>query len=61
MSTRPEYVLDASLATRSCSRRQEGFSLVDRACLTLARNLNAIAVTADQAWEGLPVRVLAIR
>ena len=40
---------------------ERGFSLGDRACLTLARNLNAVAVTADRAWEGLPVRVLAIR
>ena len=40
---------------------ERGFSLGDRACLTLARKLNAVAVTADRAWEGLPVRVVVIR
>lgn len=40
---------------------ERGFSLGDRACLTLARRLHAIAVTADRAWKDLPVRVLAIR
>ena len=30
-----------------------GLSLGDRACLTLARNLNAAAVTADRAWQDL--------
>lgn len=30
-----------------------GLSLADCACLTLARNLNAIAFTADSAWTHL--------
>ncbi len=40
---------------------ERGFSLGDRACLTLARRLDAVAVTTDRAWEGLPVRVLTVR
>ena len=40
---------------------ERGLSLGDRACLTLARKLDAVAVTTDRAWEGLPVRVLVIR
>ena len=40
---------------------ERGLSLGDRACLTLARRKEAIAVTADHSWEGLPVTVLTIR
>ncbi len=34
-----------------------GLSSGDRACLTLARNINAIAVSADRAWESLDIGV----
>jgi ribonuclease VapC len=33
--------------------RAAGLSLGDRACLALARRLNARAITADHAWAGL--------
>jgi PIN domain nuclease of toxin-antitoxin system len=32
--------------------RAQGLSLGDRACLALAAELGAIALTADQAWAG---------
>ena len=34
-----------------------GLSLGDRACLSLAEMLGAVALTADRAWAGLSVRV----
>jgi ribonuclease VapC len=34
--------------------RSHGLSLGDRACLTLARNLHATAVTSDRAWRQVP-------
>jgi PIN domain nuclease of toxin-antitoxin system len=34
-----------------------GLSFGDRACLTLDRNLNAVAVTADRAWQDLDLDV----
>lgn len=34
-----------------------GLSLGDRACLALARRLDATALTADRAWEPAAVRV----
>ncbi|MEJ2597019.1 MAG: type II toxin-antitoxin system VapC family toxin [Anaerolineales bacterium] len=34
-----------------------GLSSGDRACLTLAKNLNTIAFTADRAWQGLDIGV----
>lgn len=34
--------------------RDAGLSLGDRACLSLAMQLGAAAVTADRAWAGLP-------
>jgi len=34
-----------------------GLSSGDRACLTLAKNLNAIALTADRAWQSLNIGV----
>jgi ribonuclease VapC len=34
-----------------------GLSSGDRACLTLARNMNAIAFTADRAWQSLDIGV----
>lgn len=33
--------------------RRAGLSLGDRACLALARQLNAYALTADRSWQGL--------
>jgi ribonuclease VapC len=36
---------------------QAGLSSGDRACLILARKLNAIALTADHAWVGLDIGV----
>lgn len=45
------------------STRALGLSLGGRACLALARLRGATAVTADQAWQTLPlgVNVMAIR
>ena len=37
--------------------RSAGLSLGDRACLALARSLNATAVTTDRAWEALDIGV----
>lgn len=37
--------------------RPSGLSLGDRACLVLARRLDATAVTADQAWVGIDAGV----
>ena len=45
--------------------RELGLSLGDRACLALARGLQATAVTADRAWaelaEATGVRIEVIR
>jgi PIN domain nuclease of toxin-antitoxin system len=40
-------------------RRKSGnmFQSGDRACLILARNMNAIAFTADRAWQSLDIGV----
>ena len=47
------------------STRELGLSLGDRACLALARGMQATAVTADRAWAdldadaiGVPVRLI---
>lgn len=46
-----DAALDASrLRTHT---RQRGLSLGDRACLATAASRNAIAVTADRAWQGI--------
>ena len=37
--------------------RPSGLSLGDRACLVLARRLDATAITADQAWVGIDAGV----
>ena len=37
--------------------RKNGLSLADRACLALARRLNAVAVTADRAWADLELDI----
>jgi PIN domain nuclease of toxin-antitoxin system len=44
--------------------KSHGLSLGDRACLTLAKQLHATAVTADRTWRRLPslgVRVMIFR
>ena len=40
------------------STRHAGLSLGDRACLAVAVELGATAVTADRAWVGLTIRVV---
>lgn len=37
--------------------RKAGLSLGDRACIATARRLEAAALTADTAWDGLPLGV----
>jgi ribonuclease VapC len=39
------------------STHAAGLSSGDRACLTLARKMNAIAITADRAWKDLDIDV----
>lgn len=43
--------------------RNFGLSLADRACLALAQQMKAVAVTADRQWlaAGLPVEIEVIR
>ena len=44
--------------------KSHGLSLGDRACLTLAKQLRATAVTSDRAWRRIPslgVRVMMFR
>ena len=44
--------------------KSHGLSLGDRACLTLAKQLRATAVTSDRAWRRLPslgVRIMIFR
>ena len=44
--------------------KSHGLSLGDRACLTLAKQLHATAVTSDRTWRRLPslgVRIMAFR
>ena len=44
--------------------KSHGISLGDRACLTLAKQLRATAVTSDRAWRRLPalgVRIMIFR
>lgn len=48
---------DAKMATMTAElwlhTKHHGLSLADRGCLSLAAQLNAIAVTADKAWAEL--------
>ena len=48
---------DASMAAMTAElwprTKHRGLSLADRGCLSLAAQLNAIAVTADKAWADL--------
>jgi PIN domain nuclease of toxin-antitoxin system len=39
------------------STQDRGISLGDRACLSLAKMLGAVALTADRAWQGLSIGV----
>ncbi len=44
--------------------KSHGLSLGDRACLTLAKQLRATAVTSDRAWRRIPalgVRIMMFR
>jgi ribonuclease VapC len=44
--------------------KSHGLSLCDRACLTLAKQLRATAVTSDRTWRRLPslgVRIMVFR
>lgn len=45
---------DRAIALRAMTRAK-GLSLADRACLALAIDRNATAVTADRAWAALDV------
>jgi PIN domain nuclease of toxin-antitoxin system len=39
----------------STSTQDRGISLGDRACLSLAKMLGAVAITADRAWQELSI------
>ena len=65
LDVRP-FDTEAAYAAGSLRRatRTLGLSLGDRACLALAMQLDAVALTTDRAWLGLPdvaVRVEAVR
>lgn len=53
---------EAAAELRSATRSR-GLSLGDRACLALAMSRDAVALTADRAWQGLglPVQVELVR
>jgi PIN domain nuclease of toxin-antitoxin system len=53
------FTVDDTLAAAALSPRTapNGLSLADRACLALAKRLNAPAVTADRAWSQLDINV----
>jgi ribonuclease VapC len=53
------FTVDDALAAAALSPRAapNGLSLADRACLALAKRLNAPAVTADRAWSQLDINV----
>lgn len=54
----PFTVEDALLAAAlDPSTRRAGLSLGDRACLALARRLDAVALTAEHAWAGLDLGI----
>jgi ribonuclease VapC len=55
------HPFDATLAFETgllrTSTKGRGPSLGDRACLALARRLDASVLTADRAWQGLDLGV----
>jgi ribonuclease VapC len=58
VSVEPFTTEDAIFATELWApTRKAGLSLGDRACLALARRLEATAVTADRAWAELELGV----
>lgn len=50
---------EAAIATglMRAATRKAGLSLGDRACLTLAASIGAIAVTTDRAWQNLELGI----
>ncbi|MDO5625779.1 MAG: type II toxin-antitoxin system VapC family toxin [Pseudomonadota bacterium] len=48
-------------AALRASTREFGLSLGDRACLALARGMQATAVTADRVWADLDEAVIGVR
>ncbi|MFM9877071.1 MAG: type II toxin-antitoxin system VapC family toxin [Rhodoglobus sp.] len=56
--------LDDRLAVETAelwsSTRTAGLSLADRACLTLARAMSGVAITADRAWADLQLPGIAV-
>ena len=48
-------------AALRATTRELGLSLGDRACLALARGMQATAVTADRAWADLDESVIGVR
>ena len=48
-------------AALRANTRAQGLSLGDRACLALARGMQATAVTADRAWADLDESVIGVR
>ena len=48
-------------AAQRATTRELGLSLGDRACLALARGMQATAVTADRAWADLDESVIGVR
>ena len=58
LTVEPFTVADASEAARlRAATRRAGLSLADCACLALARRLEAVTLTADNAWNDLPLGV----
>ena len=56
-------LLRAAIRNPQSAIRNPGLSLGDRACLALAKSINAVALTADEPWLelGIDARIKCIR